>query len=106
MAELYKKQTTVWRLDGKKVPPGTPGAVKQVLESRKWYGTVNGKATPLSRDKSVAKRMLNRLLADADLDRVGMGDPFAEHRQRPLADHLNDFIADLLAKGDDARHVK
>jgi hypothetical protein len=51
MAELHKKQTTIWRLDGKKVKPGTPGAIKVTMESRKWYGTVNGEATPLSADK-------------------------------------------------------
>jgi len=105
MAEVFKQQTTVWRLNGKKVLPGTPGAVKETIESRKWYGTVNGKKSPLSADKSVARRMLNRLLADADLDRVGMGDAFAEYRCCPLGNHLADFQTALTAKGGSKQHV-
>ncbi len=105
MAELFKQTTVCWRLDGKRVPAGTPGAVKVAVKSRKWYGTVGGKKTPLSVDKAVAGRMLNRLRAEADLDRAGMADPFADHRRRPLREHLDDYIADLRARGDDARHV-
>ena len=105
MAELYKQTTVCWRLDGKRVPAGTPGAVKVAVKSRKWYGTIDGVKTPLSVDKAVAARMLNRLRADADLRRAGMADPFADHRRRPLREHLADYVADLHARGDDARHV-
>src|SRR5262245_15920780 len=99
MAEVFKKQTTAWRLDGKKVSPGTPGAERVKLQSRKWYGTVNGKHVPLCRDKSAAQRLLNKLLTDAAMRQHGIADPFEAHRKRPLADHLIDFTAALRAKG-------
>ncbi|HEY7308397.1 MAG TPA: tyrosine-type recombinase/integrase [Gemmataceae bacterium] len=105
MSELYKKQTTVWRLEGKKVSPGTPGAVRETIDSRKWYGTVNGKATPLSRDKAVAAKMLRKLLGDADLAGVGLVDPFAEHRKNPLTDHLKGFRTAMEGKGGTPKHV-
>jgi integrase len=105
MADVYKQQTTVWRLDGRKVPAGTPGAIKVTTKSRKWYGTVNGEKTPLCADKAVARRMLNKMLADADLDRAGMGDVYVEHRRRPLSDHLADFQTALSAKGGSRQHV-
>src|SRR5262245_38461074 len=56
-AKPFKKQTTAWKLGGKKVPPRTPGAEKVTTESGKWYGTVNGKHVPLCRDRQAAQRM-------------------------------------------------
>jgi hypothetical protein len=105
MAELFKKQTTVWRRDGVKVPPGTPGATKEVIESRKWYATIKGKATPLSTDKTVAKRMLAKLTTDADLAGVGLTDPYAVHRKRPLLEHLEDYRRELEARDNAPRYV-
>ena len=62
----FKKQSVVWRLDGKKVPPGTPGAIKEVTESHKWYGTINRKHVPLCADYQGAVRMLKKLSSDAE----------------------------------------
>jgi len=106
MGDLYKKQTTVWKLNGKKVAAETPGAARHVIKSKKWYGTVRGKPTPLSADKTVAQRMLRQLQAKADLAGVGLADPYADHRKRPVADHLDDFRASLVAKGDTRDHVE
>jgi integrase len=50
--------------------------------------------------------MLAKLAGDAQLAGVGIIDPFAEHRGRPLADHLDDFARYLAAKGDTAGHVR
>jgi site-specific recombinase XerD len=107
MSELFKKQIVRWLdSEGKRCAPGTPGATRHAEESRKWYGTVGGKHTPLSADKAAARRMLNRLLTNADLASVGLTDPFADHKQAPLAEHLDDFLAALEAKGDHPRHVE
>jgi integrase len=106
MAQLWKKQKTVYRLDGRPVPTGTPGAVRVTVLSRKWYGTVNGRARPLCADKQGAATMLAKLQTDAALNAVGIGDPFAEHRKRSLADHLNDYAAHLRSKGDTEEHVR
>jgi excisionase family DNA binding protein len=106
MGEPFKKQWTVWKLDGKSVRPGTPGAERVKRMSRKWYGTVGGRQVPLSRDKAASQKMLNKLLADVDLASVGLADPYAEHRRRPLAEHLKDYAHALEAKGDTDEHVR
>src|SRR5262245_49984852 len=80
--------------------------VRTVELSRKWYGTVSGKPVPLCRDKGAAQKLLNKLLTDATLRAHGVGDPYAEHRQRPLADHLADFQAMLTAKDNSTQHVE
>jgi hypothetical protein len=103
--DVFKKQTTVWRLDGRKVPQGTPGAKKVTLESRKWYGTVNGRQVPLCRDKQAAERMLTKRQADADLASVGLADPFVEGKAIPLVEHLAAYRVALEGKGDTSRHV-
>jgi integrase len=106
MGEVFRKQTTVWKAGGKKMPAGTPGAVKVTLTSAKWYGTVGGRHVPLCRDKQAAQRMLRKLETDAAMSDVGLADPFAAHRRRPLADHLTDYAAHLAQKGDTADHVR
>ncbi len=106
MGTVFKKTTTAWKNAGKRVSPDTPGAVKTVIRSAKWYGTVNGRHVPLCRDKQSAERMLRKLEADQGLASVGLCDPFAAHRRRPLAEHLGDFSAHLRAKGDTEDHVR
>src|SRR6516225_6911146 len=106
MGTVFKKQTTVWKLGGKKVPPRTPAAEKVTIESSKWYGTVNGEQVPLCRDKQAAQRMLRKLEADAALASVGLADPFAQQRLRPLSEQLQDFASHLRAKGDTETHIE
>lgn len=105
MGSVFKKQTTAWKVGGKKVPAGTPGAVRVTTKSAKWYGTVNGKQVPLCRDRQAADRMLKKLEADAALADVGLVDPFATEKRNPLTQHLADFEAHLHAKGNCPRHV-
>jgi integrase len=105
VAKPFKKKTVRWTLGGKRVPPDTPGAVKTTAESRKWYGTVAGRQVPLCRDKSAAQTMLNKLLTDAALSSVGMGDPFALHRGRPLFEHIDDWERDIINRGRTAKHA-
>ncbi len=112
MATPFKKHTVRYATpDGQRCSPDTPGAVKRVEESRKYYGLVplpNGKrkAVPLCPDLARSKQMLNKLLTDAAMRQHGLADPYEEHRKRPLADHLDDFAAALQAKGDCAQHVQ
>jgi hypothetical protein len=82
--------------DGKRVTSNTPGAVRSERRSKTWYGRYtdgNGKLqrVPLSESKETARRMLNKLRGDAELASVGIVDPFAEDRKRPLLEHLEDF---------------
>jgi hypothetical protein len=49
--------------------------------------------------------MLAKIAGDAQLAGVGIIDPFAEHRSRPLAEHLEDFRRYLEAKANTRNHV-
>ena len=80
------------------------------VPAAKWYGQyadADGalQRVPLSENKTVAQQMLNDLVRKAELGKVGIVDPFEQHHRRPLAEHLNDWEADLKAKGNGAEHV-
>jgi hypothetical protein len=105
MAQPFKKQIVrYYTPDGDRCGPDAPGAVRTVELSSKWYGTVGGKAVPLCRDKGASQKLLNKLLTDATMKQHGMAD-YGPHLKRPLAEHLKDFQAYLVGKGDDMRHV-
>jgi excisionase family DNA binding protein len=106
VADVFKKQIVrYYTPDGKRCAADAPVASRTVELSRNWYGTVNGKAVPLCRDKGAAQKLLNKLLTDTTLRAHGVGDPYAQHRQRPLADHLKDFRTALEAKGNTPAYV-
>ena len=125
MAEVFKKVTTKplppgaavdivrgrrvanWGSRGKpRSAPVNDAGDRIVVESGKWYGTVDGRQVPLCRDKTAARTMLNKLLTDAVMDRNGFGDPFKEPRRLPLADHLAAWRADMAARGATAKHAR
>jgi integrase len=119
MASLYKPTIVTYRLpdgsyrtpDGRRVTSTTPGAVRTVERSKKWYGRYadgNGKTVkvPLSESKEVARKMLAKVAGDAQMASVGIVDPFADHRGRRLAEHVEDYARFLDGKGDCAKHVR
>jgi integrase len=118
MARLYQPTITTYRLpngsyrtpDGQRVTKDTPGAVRHETVSKKWYGEYRDakgvQRVPLSANEKTARRMFNKLLGDAEMARVGIVDPFAEHRGRELAEHLEDFRRYLAAKGNTQDHVQ
>jgi integrase len=61
---------------------------------------------PLSANKVAAQQLLADLVLKAELGRAGIGDPFEEHRTRPLACHLDEWEASLRASGAIDKHVK
>jgi integrase len=96
--------------DGKRVTRNTPGAKRSVKISKKWYGRYTDGAgvqhrVPLSESREIARRMLAKLAGDAQLAGVGIADPFAAHRGRPLTEHLEEYGRYLAGKGDTAEHV-
>jgi integrase len=108
MARVFKKSITRYLdAEGRQVPKGSPGARKVREKSAKWYGRVPGTArpVPLCENKSAAQMMLNELLRKAALATVGIGDPYEQHRKQSLLEHLADFEAALLAKGDTAKQA-
>jgi hypothetical protein len=60
-------------------------------------------------DRAATEAMARKLESEAELRRRGVIDPrtdaYATHEARPLADHLADFRASLVAKGGTAKHA-
>ncbi|CAN5781230.1 hypothetical protein BH23PLA1_BH23PLA1_41460 [soil metagenome] len=60
-------------------------------------------------DKAATEAMARKLESEAELRRRGVidakADAYAKHEARPLADHLADFKADLLARGNTPKHA-
>ena len=96
MASLYQPKVTRWVLDGKRVPPGTPGAVKQTTAGSKWYarGHPFPKPVPLSTDRAAAQVMLAELLRDHERGEVGLRDSVSRANAVPLEQHLADVGAE------------
>ncbi len=91
--------------------PLTAKGERYRVPAAKWYGQyadANGalQRVPLSENKTVAQQMLNDLVRKAELGKVGITDPYEDHRKRPLAEHLEAWESDLLAGGATAKHVK
>ena len=61
---------------------------------------------PAYKDKTASQQLAARLEKEAELAREGVVDRYKEHRQRPLAGHLEDFRQSLLAKGNTEKHAK
>lgn len=102
MASLYRKR--YWRTDPKT-------GKRQRRAYPKWYGKyrdVGGKVrrVPLAKDKKAAQLMLAELVKEAELRRAGVVDPYVAHRLRPLAEHLDDWEAELLAGATDQSGAK
>jgi integrase len=117
VATLYKPNIVTYRLkdgsyrtpDGKRVTRDTPGAVRSVGKAKKWYGRYTDGAgkpcrVPLSESKETARRMLTKLAGDSQLAGVGIVDPYAEHRHRPLLEHVEDFGRYLAARGNTEKY--
>ncbi len=111
MAHLFKPTIVRFRLpDGKVVPKGTPGARKVKERTEKWYGNYRDAdeiwtRVPLCADKEAAKTMLRELHRKAQREAAGDVDHFAEHRKRPLAEHVDDYTRFLTGKGNVEEHV-
>lgn len=98
MASLQKIVYTYWKLDGRRVPAGTPGAVKVREESSKWYMVwweeKKLQKTALSTDRDVAQAMMGDRLRKRELGRGQMVDPRHHHLERPILEHLEDYLAE------------
>lgn len=100
MASLYKKPIV-------RVDPKTGKKVK--AKSAKWWGRYRDalgrdRRVPLARDKSASQAMLNELVRKAEREAPGQVDPFEEHVNRPLTEHVDDFEQYLRDKGNSDQH--
>jgi integrase/recombinase XerD len=101
MASLYRKPIVVR-------DPRTGKKTKS--SSKKWWGRfrdVDGseKRVPLATDKHAARAMLDELVKKVERRVAGLTDPFEENRQRPLSQHVDDFVAYLKNKGSTKDYV-
>ena len=95
---------------GRQVRKGTPGAKRVREKSKTYWGRVpdaNGKSrgVPLCDDADAAESMLAAMKERAKRIKRGDVDPFEVHRDRPLAEHVEDFRSFLESKGGTAAHV-
>jgi integrase len=138
MASLFRPISITYTLDGKhRTPDGrritkdTPGAVRKKSRSPLWWGKYRDanrvlRRVPLCSNKEAARQMLAKLVTDARLGSVGLGDMFEVHRARPLICpacesagnrndgtpcpcdgpyHLSDYRRTLEARGNVSGHV-
>jgi integrase/recombinase XerD len=101
MASIFKQQYTVKDKDGNRVKK----------KSKFWYidyKFVDGirKRVKAFKDKTATTQMAAKLEKEAELAEVGIVDRFKEHRKRPLKEHLADFKANILSKGNTVQHAK
>jgi len=101
MANLYRKPVTV-------TDPKTGKRAKG--KSKKWWGryrTADGreKRVPLAADKAAAQAMLHEIVRQVEREAAGIADPFEKHRKRPLKEHIDEWKAYLLNKGNTEKHV-
>lgn len=112
MAHLYKP-TIIRYIDaqGNRCPKDTPGAKKKKIKSRVWRGKYRDadgvlQDVSLCKNKEAARQLLADKDRHAERQAAGMVDPFADHRKKPLKEHIADFRNHLESKGDCADHVK
>lgn len=92
---LYRKR---WTRDGRK------------YESRTWYFSFKhpGTGRRIIRSTSTADRqaaliLMNDSIREAAREKAGLADPHKIHKQRPLADHVDEWETAQLAKGNHER---
>ncbi len=82
---------------------------RRVTGSKYWaqfghQGKVYNRALHTS-DKRVAERKARKLKEEIELEAAGIVDPFKKQRNRPLHEHVSEFLAYLASKDVSAGHV-
>src|SRR6185436_8240198 len=101
MANLYKKPIEF-------TDPKTGKRVKG--KSKKWWGrfrdeTGREKRIPLAVDRSAAMAMLNACVKKVERRLAGLSDPLEDSFQKPISEHVDEFIAFLRNKGNGPGYV-
>ena len=108
---LFRKQTVRYvDANGKRVTKAMPDATKVKIRSKVWsarYRDADGivREVKLFRDKTASQQKLNELVRKSELGKAGLVNPHEQHAKTPLADHLDQFIADLRNRGRTVAHV-
>ena len=101
----FRKTFTKHLLDGRQVPAGTAGAIEVKQTSKVWYAKIDGKLVSLGTDFRKAESYEKAHRGQAEREAHGLADPFAVHRTRPLAEHLEDFRKAMTGANATAAHV-
>jgi integrase len=101
MARVFKPTYT-------KTDPAT--GAKTTRQLSKWYveyRDADGRPhkVPGYTDKKATEQLAARLERDAARQQEGLVDPYAEHRKRPLAEHLADYKKDLESQDNSPVYV-
>ncbi len=83
----------------------------KVVRSRYWYGQVKDAQgrrlrVKLAPDKREAERLMAQHITQAERERLGLVDRYADPKKRPLPEHLDEYGAFLAAKGNTGKHVE
>ena len=106
MAHLLRQTVTrYFDQDGKRCNKSAPGAQKNRVKLKPWYGRYRdaegiGRTVRLCTNKTAARQMLAEIERNASMEQAGMRSPFEDHARRPLTDHLTDFQQELYDRGD------
>jgi integrase/recombinase XerD len=90
--------------DGKRCRKSDPGARKKSAKSRVWRGEYRDadgllQTQSLGRNKQAARQMLAELERRVEFEKAGLTSPLEEPANRPLAEHIADYRATLMARG-------
>lgn len=81
-------------------PKGTPGAIKQQIESEKWYGCWkdggNKVMVPLATDKQASQAMLTDIIRHRERGEAGLVNPYKPHLDRAVAASPCGYVGFLL----------
>ena len=104
MAWLQKKMTTVYvNTNGNRVAKGSLGAVKHQIESLRWYGCWKDGTrkimVPLANDKQASQAMLTDIIRRRERGEAGMVNPFKQHLDRAIEEHMIEYVASLREEG-------
>lgn len=103
MATLAKRVQTRWYKGAERVAAGTPGATKVKEKSDHWY-VVYKEAGRVRRvraytDKAASEKMLADFHRARERGEAGLADPFKAHLDRPLVEHVAEYLADVRDGG-------
>lgn len=94
----YRHTVTRYELGGKRVPSGTPGAVKRTTTTETYYVDLprgpGRKAERVSLETTSEKeawKKVDELLLRREREAAGLESPALRHAARPLAEHLADW---------------
>ncbi len=111
--KVWRKQTVryVNKKNGKKATKDDPLAVKQLIESKRYYGTLNTsdgkrKQIPLTEDADASLTLLQNLQREADKDKALGITPTDRKKEEPLKTWIERYNAYLNTLNRNPHHVE